>query len=236
MQSSLKIILVVLIVVVVLGGGAGLWYFSQLQSSVQTNTQTGSNGLPDTPGVNTGGSSSQIGSQTTAPSGIDFEQVYAALFQKLNAQKIAFTAVSASSTGNVADIYALYKADVAESMQLSPGETDFSIQVAAVDLNADGTPEALVYEDLPGFCGTGGCTLDIYQLQKSKWVKVSSLLAGGDIGLANTSTEGYTDLFLSVAGDIGSQTDVVRYSWDGTEYQPGAAVAAWNGTTFDIAQ
>lgn len=233
MQSTLKIIVIVLVVLVAAGIG-GIWYFLQPHTPA-TNTQNPTGGLPTIPGTN-GDTAGQTQDPNAGSAGLNFEQSYNDLFKKLTAQKITFANVSAESTGNVSKIYSLYKDDVAESKKLFPAATDFSIMVAASDLNGDGTAEVLVYENLLGFCGSGGCPLDILQLKNSEWIKVSNLVGGEIVGLANTSTNGYKDLFLSMRGDTGSESTIVRYSWDGSTYRQGATVAAWNGAAFNLVQ
>lgn len=233
MQSSFFKITIILLIVVTLGGGAVWWYLSGSHSPSQSNTQNPSGNLPGVPQTTTTGSSAQTAtsSQTTS-TGLDI----IALFKKLNAQQVLFTSASATSTGNVANLYKLYASDVAESKKLYPSVTYSTIDIGAVDLNNDGTPEAFVYENLLGFCGSGGCSVDIYQLKKGVWVKISSLLGSEDLGISNTSTKGFNDLFLTVHGDIGAQSQVMRYVWDGTTYQPGTPVATWNGASYNLTQ
>lgn len=233
MQSILSKIIIVLILLVAVGGAAG-WYLLQPHSSPQSGIQTSYNGGSNTTETNVTTSSSQSQTQTQALP--DVEQAYQNIFKQLSATEIVFTTVDASTTGPAANIYALYAGDIAQSKKLYPATADFSIQVAAVDLNQDGTAEALVYENLPGFCGAGGCELDIYQDEAGKWTKISSMLADGDIGLSNTASNGYLDLFLSVPGEVGSQENIVRYTWDGTEYRASAPVATWDGSAFQAVQ
>lgn len=233
MQYSLSKIIIALTVVVIVGGGIVMWWLfvaAPAQRSVTPTNQTNNNGGSDQTSVTST-------SQPATTSGVlDFEKEYAALFQKLSAQGIVFDAVDQKSTGALAVIYGLYASEVAESKSLYPADTNFSIQVSLIDLDNDGTPEAVVYNNLDGYCGSGGCALDIYKVVKGKWVNIFSGLTGGDIGLSNASTKGYFDLFLSVHGDIGSQSSVIRYSWDGKTYQPKETVATWNGKTFILPQ
>ena len=233
MQYSLSKIIIVLIVVVAVGGGFTLWYLSQSHPSTQTTIAT-PNGLPNVPQT-TGNASSQT-TTTAEQAAPPIDQAYASIFTKLSAQKVAFVSVDASTTGTAANIYSLYAKDVAISKELYPTTTDFPIEVAAVDLNGDGVAEALVYEDLPGFCGSGGCALDIYQDKQGKWVKISGFFGAGEVGVSSSLTGGYHDLFLSVSGFAGAQNGLVRYAWDGTQYQPKETVATWGSTGFTLSQ
>ena len=165
----------------------------------------------------------------------DIQGAYARLFEKILAKKILFARVN-SSTGDTGSLYSLYAKDVAEAKKMFPAQSDFSIGVALLDITDDGVAEALVLDDLPGYCGTGGCTLDIYKKQNGKWVSIYNVLAQGEIGLSNTITSGYQDLFLSVHTSGSPNTAVVRYVWDGKTYQPGEVMAVWDGTIFRTAQ
>jgi len=42
------------------------------------------------------------------------------------------------------------------------------------DLNADGAPEAVVYLNGPGWCGSGGCGLLVLQKRSNKWAVVGN--------------------------------------------------------------
>ena len=99
-----------------------------------------------------------------------------------------------------------------------------------VDLNEDGVLEALAFEDLPGYCGTAGCPFDIYKKEKGKWVNILNVLTGENIGVSNTYTNNYADLFLA------SGNAVARYVWDGKQYNPGETMAIWDGAAFQLSQ
>ena len=161
----------------------------------------------------------------------DIKKEYDVLFQKILAQKISFVAVD-STSGDSGSVYALYTNDIDAEKKAYPNMTKFPISIALADLTDDNVPEALVEEDLPGYCGSGGCPLDIYKKSNGKWTLLFSSLVSGDIGLSSTITNGYRDLFLPVSGDIVYQSKIMRYTWDGKTYQPGEIMATWNGTTF----
>ncbi len=225
MQISLKTIFILAAVVVVVGGSFVYFLLSSPKPVAQQTVQQGVSNY------NSNQSSVSVNSGTTAQKQPppDIKGSYSDLFAKLLAQEAAFVAVDSSDkTG----IYALYAKDITSAKQITPGAGDYSLHVAQVDLNGDGSAEALVYEDLPGFCGTDGCALDVYQKQSGKWVKIYSVTAQGEIGISNTSINGYAQLLLTIRGAAGNQSHVVLYTWDGKTYQPQETVAAWNGTTF----
>ena len=173
--------------------------------------------------------------QTQTGTAIDPEKEYAQLFGKVLGQKINFTAVS-SSTGELGSIYALYETEITAEKKEYPQISAFPIQIALVNLNGDDLKEAIVYNNLSSYCGSGGCALDIYKKAGGKWVNIFSGIAHDTVGIANTLTNGYTDLFVSIQGDIGAYIKVVRYTWDGKQYQPWEVVAVWDGTTFQTVQ
>ncbi|HUD02986.1 MAG TPA: hypothetical protein VMR46_03165 [Candidatus Paceibacterota bacterium] len=229
MQSSISKILVILILLGVVCAAGLAWYVLDLHAS-PTNLQTPQgNNLPAVPA--SGGGQQQTQAQTSANIG----QTYGTLFQTLGAQSVAFTVVSASSGGSAADIYALYSNDIAVSKKLNPPVTSFPLPVAFVNLNSGGVSGAFVYENFPSFCGSAGCPLTLYIQKNGIWTNVLDTLGGKDVGISNNTTNGYADIFISVAGETNSQTNVVRYAWDGTQYQPKETVATWDGTTFNLA-
>lgn len=228
MQAQLQKVIIISIVFLLVIGGALVWFF--LRSSPPTESNN-----PQTQYGNTGGNNQTTvivpsQGQSQAQSSLDIQAAYRDLFQKIIAQRVVFISTNATSTGPAGTLYGLYADDIKESKKLYPSAPDFSIKVAFVDITDDGIKEALVYEDLPGFCGSGGCSLDIFQQKQTKWTKLSSLSGGEEVGLSNTLTNGYLDLFLT------EEDAVVRYVWDGKEYQPGETMAIWDGTTFKLAQ
>lgn len=161
---------------------------------------------------------------------------YDILFKQLPASKADFQTANASSTGDYKALYALYASDVKLQQKNMP-HSSTDIQVALVDLTGDGTPEAIVNEVLPYFCGTAGCPLDIYKKSGTKWSKVFSTTVGGEIGLGDTIANGYLDLYLTVPVEGQSNRSVVAlYRWSGSTYVLTKVVAAWNGATFDLAK
>ncbi len=85
-----------------------------------------------------------------------------------------------------------------------------------------------MYENLPDYCGSGGCTLDVYKETGGTWSKIFGTNGGGVVGLSNALTNGYLDLYLTV----GNATSVDRYVWTGSTYQFKEVMASWNGSDF----
>ena len=169
-----------------------------------------------------------------SPSGtINPAQEYARVFAALSATSLTFTKV-ASATGNLGDVYALYTDEIAQYKQLFPTAGTAELSISSTDLNSDNVQEAVVLVDMPGYCGSGGCPLDIYQKRDSVWQLVFTTLAYDLVGVMSTRTGGYNNLVLSVYGEPGYMTRVVVYEWDGNTYQPADTAAIWNGATFDL--
>jgi hypothetical protein len=240
MQSRLiKILFILLGIIIVCAVGFWIWDWATSSTPASPAQTVTSNGTQFPSQVSVGvSSSSQSQTQTTAPasqpaSGID--SAYATLFAQFGGGGATFVRADASSTGDLGSIYALYAKDAGISEKVSPGAPDYFLDVALTDLNGDGTNEAIVFEDSPGLCGTGGCELDIYQKKGTAWNKVFTGLVQGDVGLSNVYVNGYQELYLTV--DNGSPySEVARYDWNGTTYAAKALAAAWNGSSFQIMQ
>lgn len=176
------------------------------------------------------GSSGQQASGGQAPTAPDLDSAYGALLQKLSARKINFARVS-STAGAEGSVYALFAADVAEAKKSFPNAKDFSLGVALADISDDGVPEALVFDDMPGSCGTAGCLFGIYRKTATSWLPIFELQVQS-VALANVVTNGHTDLFLGIQGNQGYQTNIRRYAWEDNGYRYKELVATWNGTAF----
>lgn len=226
---SVKTLITSLIVVVAVAGAAVVGWLLWVSKHTTTEpiiSNTTSGGGANT--TNVSNSSSQASSLEPAAAP-DILKAYAGLFASLLASPISFNQAT-SSSGTRAAITALYAKDIEENKKIT-GQIA-SVDMAIEDLNNDGIDEVLVYENLPIACGTAGCPLEIYQNIQNKWTLLYSIMTGEYVGLSNTLTNGYLDLFLSTQGGIGFQSQVVRYVWKDGAYQPGEIVATWNGSAF----
>jgi len=238
MQSTISKILIALILgLLVIAGGLAIWFFvfmpkASSPSQPGQTTQNNNGGIDNSSTVTVPNDTTAQPSSTAQQPPADINAAYAALFPQILGTEAQFVDATATSTGDLGKLYALYAADVAADKKAYPQNPPFPIEVALVDLTDDGTPEAIVYENLPSFCGTGGCTLDIYKKTGSTWAKVFSTSGGGVVGLSNTLTNGYLDLYLTV----GQGDTVDRYTWNGSTYQFKETMAIWNGSTFTPTQ
>lgn len=102
-------------------------------------------------------------------------------------------------------------ADLAEGVRVS-------VAVGLVDLNGDGVNEALIYAMGPGRCGTGGCNLWIYRQESGGYEELAMMtIANPPIGVLDTSTNGWRDLFVT-AGGGGAEYGARRMRFDGETY------------------
>lgn len=175
--------------------------------------------------------SSTSNNPASSSSSADVAKQYAALFASLNAQPISFTEVDGAQ-GSYGDIYKLYADDIALSKKIAPNAPHYALEVGSIDLEGDGTAEVIVYENLPGMCGSGGCPIDLYKKHSTLYESMFSVLGNGTVGILSTKTQGYFDLLLSTHGDTGFKTDVAEYKWDGSTYAKGSVVATWDGANF----
>jgi hypothetical protein len=219
-----KTIIISAIVVVLLGGSLLIWWMlgsTPPAPPAQTN-QTSTSYTSNQTSV---GVPSQTQSQTKTQ--VDLDAAYNDLFQKILAQQVTFTPTTAGGTGSV---YALYAQDIADAKKSFPKAFSLSIGIAMVDLDEDGVAEALVLENLPGYCGTAGCPFDIYKKEKGKWVNIFTTLTGENIGISNTYNNNFADIYLA------KENFVVRYVWDGKQYNVGEVTARWDGSAFQLTQ
>lgn len=232
MQASLfkKFIFIFGLAILFLGGI--LFWLLNKSSSTTPSTPTVQHSTSDFPVAPQNNSNSNPVSAPPQP--VETGYSIDSLFNILSAQKVSFTRVAADASGSMAGLYDLYKKDKNIAKSLYPSNIDFSIGVSMVDLNHDGIQEAIVYEDLPGFCGSGGCTLDIYQRNQKGWNKIFSAISGPDVGIANSSTNEYSDLFFTVHGEIKPQSTLARYIWNNNQYNSKENVAIWNGSQFTL--
>jgi len=90
---------------------------------------------------------------------------------------------------------------------------------ADVDLNRDGRLEALIYATDAGQCGSGGCNLFVLARAGGSWRVVSDVsVARPPVSLLPTTTHGWRDLSVFVAGGGIVQGYAARLRFDGRRY------------------
>jgi hypothetical protein len=90
---------------------------------------------------------------------------------------------------------------------------------ADADLNGDGRTESLIYLTDPKYCGSGGCTLIILSPSKNRYrVVMRSTVTQLPIRLLSTSSHGWRDIGVTVAGGGIARSYEVRLRFNGRRY------------------
>lgn len=217
------LVLIITVSVLFLVGVLG-WVFLFNNKSPVENQPSGFGTSPSTnytQTVTVSGGEEPVSPTETA---IDPKAAHETVFASLGATLLTFTSVN-SSSGPLGEIYALY------STELSAGTP---VQIAQQDLDGEEGSEAIVYMQVQEYCGSGGCQLEVYRKVTNVWTSILSTLAYEWVGVMSTKTQGFSDLLISVKGDPGYMTRIVKYVWNGTVYQEASIVAIWDGEKFDL--
>ncbi|MBW3698552.1 hypothetical protein EK599_23030 [Vibrio sp. T187] len=104
--------------------------------------------------------------------------------------------------------------------QTSPDDTQY--RWLTYDLNGDGNDELLAQLD---WCGTGGCTLLIFENHQNQWRFNSRITqVKGSITLGNKQQHGWQDLLFNISGG-GAVPAQHKLSYDGVSYPLNPSVA-----------
>jgi hypothetical protein len=107
-----------------------------------------------------------------------------------------------------------------EFMKTEDVPTDMTQDVLSefIDLNGDGDQDAIVVLTGSYWCGTGGCTMLVFQGGSGGFELVSrSSLIRPPITVSDTQTNGWRDLIVTVSGG-GIPSKTVALKFDGQEY------------------
>ncbi len=95
---------------------------------------------------------------------------------------------------------------------------------AAVDLNGDGAPEAVVYAAGPMVCGTGGCPLFVFTPAAGGYRLASSTsVVQPPVRVAPRSSHGWRNLVVGIGGG-GIKGGLAELKFDGRSYPPNPTV------------
>jgi hypothetical protein len=90
---------------------------------------------------------------------------------------------------------------------------------ADADLNGDNRPEVFVYVTDPSYCGSGGCTLMVLSpLRRGYQSVLRSTVTRIPIRLLSTSTRGWRDIGVTVAGGGIARPYLARLRFNGRRY------------------
>ncbi len=126
--------------------------------------------------------------------------------------------------------------DYTKAMLQDMGETGMArYATGKVDLNNDGQPEIFVYLMGSIFCGTGGCTLQLYQSDNGNYTLL------GEFGLSRTpvivsaaSNKGWRDFWRLQSGG-GRPSEYVRYRYNGNQYVEAERIAGTQAPDGELA-
>jgi hypothetical protein len=92
-------------------------------------------------------------------------------------------------------------------------------QTAFVDLNGDGVKDALLLLQGPAWCGSGGCTMLVFQGVPGGFKFVSrSTLIRAPLLVSATKSKGWRDLVVEISGGGGSTPKRVALKFNGRNY------------------
>jgi len=92
------------------------------------------------------------------------------------------------------------------------------VAISFFDLNGDGKDEAIVYIVGSMWCGSGGCNALVLTPSDATFdVTMNASVTRTPIGVLNTSSNGWRDLFVSIAGG-GIEAGTVAMKFDGNSY------------------
>jgi hypothetical protein len=100
-------------------------------------------------------------------------------------------------------------------------------QAASVDLNDDGSPEMIVLANDREYCGSGGCTLFVLTPAADSYRIVTRMtVTRPPVRVLSTSSRGWQDLAVRVAGGGSLQPYDVALRFDGRSYPTNPSVVA----------
>lgn len=106
-----------------------------------------------------------------------------------------------------------------------------SYRFGEVDLDGDGNAETLIYIGGPGLCGTGGCTLAVFQHTGQGPDLIGRIsVARLPVGVFSSSTNGWRDLAVTVGGG-GLESGAARVPFGDNSYAGNPTVAPAEITT-----
>lgn len=109
---------------------------------------------------------------------------------------------------------AVQKPDLQQSVSEATQESEPVFSIGYADLNGDGLEDALVFLKGMQWCGSGGCTLMVFENLGDNYQLISkSSVTSTPISVAKTETNGWKDLIVWSRG-----AGLVVMTFDGNKY------------------
>lgn len=144
------------------------------------------------------------------------------MFAALVSLAFFLTPPDSSATDTSARQIRLMQAVEAYSAPVDAPSEDIRLRTEWADLNGDGAQDALVYIESESWCGSGGCTVVVFEAITDS-VEVAEFgafrpaaeisLMHGPVVVAETRTEGWADLLVQ-----GETDGTMRLAFDGETY------------------
>lgn len=135
----------------------------------------------------------------------------------------AVDAVAAEPAGLRSAIAGHFRAEAERSHRLYGARikpvdpSSYEFEYALIDLNGDGIPDAVVLLR-GGYCGSGGCTLQIYQGTQRGFIFVSSsMISREPVQILTEKRFGWHSLTIRVGGGGGTECNALM-RFDGRKY------------------
>ncbi len=153
------------------------------------------------------------------------------MFAPLLALVLLFAPTDSSTTAEPSQAARLFSAVQSYIAPFDAPSEDVQVRTEWADLNGDGVQDALVYLKSDTWCGSGGCTVLVFEAIPDS-LEAAELgafrpaaeisLMHGPVVVADTETEGWKDLIVQNTDGTTS-----RLSFDGETYpmSPGSGVA-----------
>jgi len=129
-------------------------------------------------------------------------------------QQTASTATTTESQSALQQAIADYV-----KQQNAPLDTDHRYFADLIDLNGDGIQDGVVVFSSSYWCGTGGCTMLIFEGQQDKTLRLvsESTLVRPPVTVSDAKTNGWRDLVFVVSGG-GIPAKTIALKFDGKQY------------------
>ncbi len=106
------------------------------------------------------------------------------------------------------EVLAIVEKKVAHDMEeANESKEKVSLELTSYDLNEDGIKEVFVIYNSSYYCGSTGCSLELYKYIKNSWFPILDITSNGEVAVLKNITKTFNDLALPDT-----------FVWNGKEY------------------